>query len=81
MAIDKEGVEALGGFLMRALLSLLAVVFCCIMLYKKSDDPIYIGLLSSIVSLWMPSSTLSISDVVRKVRELTQMQTPVVVEA
>lgn len=78
MAINVESVEAVGGFIVRALLSLAAVIFCCIQLTKMPDSPVYIGLLSSIVSLWMPASTISVTDVIKKVRELAQLQQTIV---
>ena len=47
----------IGAFVTAVVLSLLIAGLSCYKLAKSEDTPVFIGLLSSIVSLWMPSPT------------------------
>lgn len=70
MPVSRESIEVIGGFVVRALLSLIAVIFSCVMLYRDSQNPVYIGLMSTIIGTWFPSNTLSVSDIVNKLRKI-----------
>jgi len=69
MAIDYNGVEVIGGFIMRAIISLIVVLVSAVMLSKNPDSALWITLISTQAGLWWPTVTGGIGNAVRALRE------------